>query len=149
MTEQPEPQRYTGHLIRRAQQLHAAAWLALVSSEITSVQYGALAVIARQPGGSQRELGDDLGLDRSTIADLARRLEHHGLVERGQDGADRRRNTLQITAMGAAELDRLRPRVEEVQRALVGTLTDDEHAELRRLLQRVLATAVGDQHPQG
>ncbi|MEP9382002.1 MarR family transcriptional regulator [Nocardioides sp. KR10-350] len=134
----PEPQRHLGYLIRRAQQRHVAVWQREASADISSVQYAALAVLDRLPGASQRELGDELDLDRSTIADLVARLERAGLVERLQDASDRRRKVLRLTARGAAEHVRLRPGVERVQAALVADLDPDERSVLRALLRRVV-----------
>ena len=71
---------YTGYLIRRAQQLHAALWLREVG--ITSVQFGVLNVLALHPDIDQRTVGEHLGLDRSTIADLVARLETRGYLRR-------------------------------------------------------------------
>ena len=48
----PAPEDYIRHLLRLAQQVHLAAWLRDVSTEITSVQFAALSVLARTPGGS-------------------------------------------------------------------------------------------------
>jgi dodecin len=42
-----------------------------------------LTVLARTPGESRTELGAQLDLDRSTIADIMARLERRGLIERG------------------------------------------------------------------
>ncbi|WP_269499682.1 MarR family winged helix-turn-helix transcriptional regulator [Castellaniella sp. S9] len=129
---------YTGSLIRRAQQRHAAEWLRLVSGTITSVQFAALAILARTPGASQRELGDALEMDRSTIADLAARLERHGLVVRTQDEADRRRYVLRLTPAGRATLRDLQPRVDAVEDAMTQALSATEVADLRRLLRSLL-----------
>jgi len=129
---------HTGSLIRRAQQRHAAEWARLVSNTITSVQFAALAILADTPGASQRELGDALEVDRSTIADLAARLERNGLVAREQDASDRRRNVLKLTPTGMRELKRLRPRVDAVEQAMTGALSAAEVAELRRLLRGLL-----------
>ncbi len=133
-----EPLRHTGHLLRRAQQLHAAVWLRCVDTETTSVQFAALAVLDRRPRASQRELGCDLDLDRSTIADLVGRMVRRGLIERERDTRDRRRNVLLLTALGSDELARLRPRVEAIEPLLTGGLSPDERDELHRLLVRVL-----------
>ncbi len=130
---------HTGSLIRRAQQRHAAEWMRLVSNTITSVQFAALAILAETPGASQRELGDVLEIDRSTIADLVARLERHGLVARDQDEADRRRKVLRLTPAGLHELKRLRPHVDAVEQAMTEALSKDEVAELRRLLRGLLA----------
>lgn len=129
---------HTGSLIRRAQQRHIAEWSRLVSASITSVQFAALAMLADAPGASQRELGDALEVDRSTIADLAARLERHGLVAREQDQTDRRRNVLKLTDLGHSELKRLQPQVDAVEHAMTASLSPDEITELRRLLRRLL-----------
>lgn len=129
---------YTGSLIRRAQQRHVAEWARRVSNTVTSVQFAALAILADMPGASQRQLGDALEVDRSTVADLATRLERNGLVAREQDAADRRRNVLKLTPAGLRELKRLRPRVDAVEQALTGALSPAEVAELRRLLRGLL-----------
>jgi len=129
---------HTGSLIRRAQQRHAAEWLRLVPTTITSVQFAALAFLAETPGASQRELGDALEIDRSTVADLAARLERHGLVVREQDQADRRRNVLRVTPEGLREMKRLRPHVDHVEDALTRSLSPSEVAQLRTLLLRLL-----------
>lgn len=138
MSDDPEPLPYTGHLIRRAQQRHAALWNAHVSTEVSSVQFAALAVLERQPEASQAELGAALDLDRSTIADLVRRLERRGLVERAPHAVDRRRYALRLTAPGRAGLERLRPLVAEANARLTSMLDAEELDSLRALLQRML-----------
>jgi DNA-binding MarR family transcriptional regulator len=131
---------YTGYLIRRAQQAHVAAWQQEVSSEVTSVQFGVLNVLAGTPGASQQELCLRLDLDRSTIADIVARLERRGLIERIRDAYDRRRNMLHLTSEGRSELEALLPRVARVDEVLTGDLDPDERAALRLLLGKVLAS---------
>jgi DNA-binding MarR family transcriptional regulator len=138
MTHEPEPLRHTGHLIRRAQQRHAALWQERVSAEVSSVQYAALAVLERMPGASQSELGAELDLDRSTIADIVSRLERRGVIERSPHESDRRRYSLRLTAAGLAEVDRLRPLVSEANATLTEGLSAGELATLRMLLKRIL-----------
>lgn len=139
-----EPLRHTGHLLRRAQQLHLAVWQREVCSETTSVQFAALTVLDRRPRASQRELGRALDLDRSTIADLVARMVRRGLIERERDEDDRRRNTLQLTTSGRAELARLRPRVNAIEPTLTAGLSPSEREELRHLLSRVLEHAAAE-----
>lgn len=128
----PEPQRHVGNLIRRAQQLHLATWARVASNEITSAQYSILAVLDRLGEASQRELCDEVDLDRSTIADLVRRMEKAGLISRQRAAGDARRNVVTLTALGAAERARLAPLVIEVQRELTANLDDDDAAALFR-----------------
>ena len=137
MTEIPEPFRYTGHLIRRAEQRHVAAWQSH-SPDASNVVFASLIVIERRPGCSQRELGDELDLDRSTIADLVRRLETGGLITRTASTVDRRRFELNVTTAGADELRRLRPIAVAIEDELIGTMSPEDLSTFRRLLQIVL-----------
>lgn len=138
MTREPEPLRYTGHLIRRAQQRHAALWQEQVSAEVSSVQYAALAVLERLPGASQSELGAELDLDRSTVADIVSRLDRRGVIERLPHDSDRRRYSLTLTKAGLAEVNRLRPLVVQANARLTNALNAGELSTLRTLLERIL-----------
>jgi DNA-binding MarR family transcriptional regulator len=131
--------RYTGSLVRRAQQRHMAVWLSEVSAEVTSVQYAVLVMLKQMPGINQRQLGDELDLDRSTIADLVARMVRNGLIERTDDPADKRSYVLFLTTAGRKQLATLRPRVEGVERILTAALTPQESSELRRLLSVLLS----------
>ncbi|MGJ0203404.1 MarR family transcriptional regulator [Leucobacter sp. gxy201] len=136
------PLYHTGHLLRRAQQLHQALWNREVSSEVSSVQFAALLVIRQRPGLSQAELCDELDLDRSTIADLVDRMVRRGLLARAQSTEDRRRKVLTITERGASTLDEINPGVERVDALLTETLAASERDELRSMLRRMLAHGV-------
>lgn len=136
--ESREPQRHTGFLLRRAQQRHVAVWQSIIVGDTTNVQYGVLAVLARRPGLAQKVICEELDLDRSTIADVCSRMEKNGLLTRIQDPDDRRRNVLDLTNAGRAELQRLRPLVDEVQHELTSGLTAAEHDQLRTLLAKLV-----------
>jgi len=138
MTVEPESQRYTGYLIRRAQQRHVAAWARLVSPETTSVQYSVLVALERHGERSQQQLCEAVDLDRSTIADLVARMERRGLLTRRRAAEDRRRNVTVLTPAGRAELDRLRPGVEAVERELTESMAPAQRAALRAGLRRLL-----------
>lgn len=139
MTEETrEPQKHTGFLLRLAQQHHVATWQRIVSGDTTNVQYGVLSVLDRRPGVAQKEICDELELDRSTIADVCIRMEKSGLITRVQATEDRRRNVLSLTPAGRAELSRLRPLVDTVQDELTTGLSADEHQTLRSLLHKLL-----------
>lgn len=136
--ESREPQRHTGFLLRRTQQKHLSVWQSLIPGETTSLQYGVLAVLERRPGIAQKEIAQELDIDKSTTADVCTRLEKFGLVTRHQDSGDRRHKVLDLTDGGRAELARLRPLIDKVQDELTAALTDTEHMELRRLLAKIL-----------
>lgn len=148
--EDADPYRHTGYLIRRAQQLHIATWMRLVSTETTSVQYAILAVLSRLGRASQRVLCDEVDLDRSTIADLVARMERRGLLTRVRDPEDRRRNTVTLTARGRDEYERLRPLVEASDAELTAPLSAGELTALRAALRGLLdAPSAGIQEQTG
>jgi len=133
-----EPYRHTGYLLRRAQQLHVATWARIVSTDISSVQYSVLVVLDRAGELSQRQLCDEVDLDRSTMADLVARMERHGLIARRRDPAEARRNTVGLTDHGLAERMRLQPLVDQVEEALTGALPGPARDNLRGTLRMML-----------
>lgn len=137
--DNPDPlSKFTGSLVRRAQQRHLAVWQSEVSAEITSVQYAALEILQGTPGVNQRQLGDELDVDRSTIADLVARMVRNEMIERSDDPDDKRSYVLFLTLAGKNQLSKLRLRVEQVERILTAKLTPVEVLELRRLLLALL-----------
>lgn len=129
---------YTGHLLRRAQQLHAAVWNREVSTRVSSVQFAALAALERRPGISQADLGIELDLDRSTIADLVDRMSRNGLVAREQSIEDRRRKVLTLTEHGDVTVASLRPLVDRVEALLTESLGAPRSRELKDSLLAML-----------
>jgi DNA-binding MarR family transcriptional regulator len=84
-------------------------------------------------------LSQRLAIDRSTIADVANRLEERGLIRRKRDVKDARRNLLSLTPAGRALHDRTAPEVEEVGRRLVEPLSESDRKTLTRLLSTIIA----------
>jgi DNA-binding MarR family transcriptional regulator len=64
---------HPGHLARRLQQAHYLLWNTMVSEEITSPQFAVLNTLVAEPGLDQRTVGERVGLDRSTIAEVISR----------------------------------------------------------------------------
>lgn len=128
----------SGYLFRRAQQAHVAAWQRVVSTEISSVQFGVLNVLSSTPGSSQRELCDELDIDRTTIGDVVARLESRGLVQRVRDERDLRKYILRLTERGAEEHTALLLRTGQLEEALTGRLTEMQRDQLHSLLWTIL-----------
>lgn len=137
----PAPEVYVGHLLRRAQQVHSAGWNRFVSKELSSVQFAALSVLARSPGASQAVLGKSLDLDRSTIADVVRRMEANGLLTRVRSTDDSRRYVLHLTDHGSSVLTELSPRVQGLSSSLTSGLSEHDTAALHRILVAFLRSA--------
>lgn len=133
--------RHTGFLVRRTQQAHLAVWAQEVGPRLTNVQFGVLNVLHRRGEASQRELCDDLDLDRSTVAGLVARLETRGFVARARASADRRRNVVRLTDEGLDLLRDVARSAARVDEVLTSALTPQERVTLQALLTKVLDAA--------
>ena len=126
-----------GHLIRRAQQVHAGYFAAELGGELTGPQYGVLATLALYPNIDQRQLSELVSLDKNTAADVAARLERRGWLERIRDPGDARRRLLQLTSPARVALHHITPRVARVQQHLLGPLQQPERDIFIHHLARV------------
>ena len=72
-----------GFLIRRLHQIHVALFLEECGAfDVTPVQYSIMSAVQANPGLDQASLGEEVGVDRATLANVAGRLESRGLVQR-------------------------------------------------------------------
>jgi len=128
-----------GFLIRRLHQIH----LAMFAEEcaplgITPVQFSILSIAAAQPGLEQARLGYEAGVDRTTLANVAARLEARALLTRTQGKTDRRLKHVALTPAGFDLLERM---AGPAQRAHARTIEALPAAEREAFLQ-ALATLV-------
>jgi DNA-binding MarR family transcriptional regulator len=131
-----------GHLARRFQQIAVAVFLAEVEkhgSDLTPVQYAALAAVSANPAIDQVTLAGLIAYDRTTITGVVDRLVQKGLVARQESSRDRRARELKITEAGRRAVRGITPAVEAAQQILLRGLTDKEAKELVRLLQKAIA----------
>ena len=100
--------RRPGYLVRRLHQIHSAIFAEECARyDITPVQYGLLTTLSRMPDADQISLAQDVGLDRTNVADVLVRLAKRGLVRRTRAGEDRRMMLSRLTPEGehlAAEM---------------------------------------------
>ncbi|MFJ2114671.1 MULTISPECIES: MarR family winged helix-turn-helix transcriptional regulator [unclassified Streptomyces] len=138
---------HPGHLARRLQQAHHLLWNAMVSEEITSPQFAVLNALVAEPGLDQRTVGERVGLDRSTIAEVISRLDRRGLLGKTRDPQDGRRFLLRLTEDGARTHRRLTVRTARMNQVFLGPLSDEEQTVLFDLLRRVSDAAEGLRDP--
>lgn len=89
--------------IQRVQQALDAAYdseLHNARVDVTPQQLIVLEAIWQHDGPSQTVLVKDTNIDRSTMADIVRRLQKKGLVTRRRARQDARRNVLALTDIG-------------------------------------------------
>ncbi|KJK18150.1 MarR family transcriptional regulator [Burkholderiaceae bacterium 16] len=128
-----------GFLVRRLHQIHVAMFFEeCKSASITPVQYAILTVLSVLPGLDQTSLGQEVGFDRTTTADVVRRLEERGLVERKDNPADRRTRHVHLTKEGQEVVASLRADMERAQERMLAPLRPAQ----RKVFMDLLATLV-------
>ncbi len=128
-----------GYLIRRLHQIHMGLFTEECGNEdVTPVQSAILTVLQSGEEMDQLTLSTSVGIDRTSGADVIRRLERRGLLTRQSSKFDRRAKLVKITEEGKAFIKRVRPRMARAQDRLVAPLTDDEREEFFRLVNKMV-----------
>ncbi len=131
--------RHTAFLLGKAGQMSREAFdRAIAPMGLKSRHYGALSVLNAEGSHAQRELGEKLWIDRSTMVALVDDLEGMGFVERRRDREDRRRYELILTEAGTEALSEADSLVEGVQKAVLAPLDEGQRRELHGLLTSLL-----------
>ena len=121
-----------GYVVRRLYQAYTAAWGHHVDSTLTGPQFAVLTAVCTYPGVDQGSLAASVALDRSTMADVCRRLEDRGLIRRETAPGDGRRKLLHLTEVGASLQQSVAERVDRLNLYL---MSDD--AEPPALIDRL------------
>ena len=92
---------------------------------------------------TQRELAEAIGIRGPTLTHHLDKLAETGLITRERDPSNRRVHRVELTEEGMATFHRLRKVAQSFDSRLRAGLSDEELAELRRLLQRLAENAGG------
>ncbi|MEV5430467.1 MarR family transcriptional regulator [Streptomyces sp. NPDC052701] len=138
---------HPGHLARRLQQAHHLLWNTMVSEEITSPQFAVLNALVAEPGLDQRTVGERVGLDRSTTAEVIGRLGRRGLLDKVRDPQDGRRFLLRPTGEGVRVHRRLAVRTARMNQVFLAPLSAEEQTLFLDLVRRVADAAEGLRRP--
>jgi len=135
-----------GFLIRRLHQIHLALFAEECASfGVTPVQFSIMTVAKAQPGLEQVALAQEVGLDRTTLANVLARLESRSLVVRIASPTDRRVKHVSLTRRGNALLVRMTGAAERAHDRTIAALTPVEREAFLAALLRVLVSA-GNEH---
>ncbi|MDB5592093.1 MarR family transcriptional regulator [Enterovirga sp.] len=128
-----------GYLIRRLHQIQYALFLEECAGyEITPVQYGLLTALATNPDIDQNTLGRELGIDRTNVADVLKRLEGRGLIERRRSTQDRRMMLARLTPAGEEMTRAMYGPMQRAQLRFLDPLPPDERSKLIAMLMRLV-----------
>jgi DNA-binding MarR family transcriptional regulator len=116
-----------GFLIRRLHQIHTSLFIEETKAfDLTPVQYSLMTALAEHGVIDQMTLALEIGLERTSVAEVIPRLEAKGLLRRSPSAQDGRAKLVRLTAKGR----RLVARMESaVQRAHDRTLAHLPKAE--------------------
>jgi len=130
------------HLIRRCQQYFGDLYaLEAGARELTPQQFTVLAALEHNEGVSQTALVGMTGIDRSTLAEMARRMVEKGLPSRERTEQDQRANAVAISPGGRKALRSARLAAERAERALLEALPASERPKFVKALAQIAAAA--------
>ena len=104
-----------------------------------------LALIAANPGSSQAALARRAGINKSALVGIVDQLESRGLAGRDRSSADRRRNSLSVTAEGEQVMNQLFAAVGPEEQPIRDALGAPDMAKLLALLDRAIAALDGEE----
>ena len=113
----------------------------LQEADLTPLEYAVLAYVTKnggEPGIDQTGLARRLGIDRNNTSLLVERLVSKGLLDRRENGEDRRARLLRLTHRGEKLFDRLSPDAIAGQQRILAPLKPAERELLLDLLVRVI-----------
>ena len=130
------------HLIRRCQQFYGDLYAREAGSrELTKQQFTLLCALEHNDGASQTTLVDITGIDRSTLAEMVRRMLERGLLSRERTEEDQRANAVAISPSGRKALRSARNAADRAERALLEPLPLPERQKFLKALSAIAQAA--------
>ncbi|WP_280166693.1 MarR family winged helix-turn-helix transcriptional regulator [Priestia aryabhattai] len=127
-----------GFLLGKAlQQMEQKFAEGLAPFNINSRQYGVLLFIEENPYSSQKDISDNLQIDRTTMVSHIDHLETLKFVERTKNPNDRRSYSLLITEKGKEVLNSRWEFLTDVESEVLTPLNQQERQLLKNFLIRI------------
>lgn len=130
-----------GFLIRRLHQLHCSLFLEETREfNITPVQYSLMTALDQRGELDQNSLALEIGLERTSVAEVVPRLQERGLLERRQSPDDGRVRLVRLTRKGRSLLVKMEPAVQRAHDRTIDQVPKTERdAFLLQLIRLVEA----------
>ena len=130
------------HLLHRAGQCADELFASnMGQSSLTPRQFEVLRAVSHSDEPSQTHLVEMTGVDRSTLADIVRRLVERGLLARQRTRRDARTYAVTITEEGRQVLAASEPIAYKTNERLLAGLTNGEREALVSALTRIISAA--------
>jgi len=105
---------------------------------LTPRQFAILFTVGQNEGLSQTNLVERTGIDRSTLADIIRRLLKKGLLQRRRTKEDARAYVVRLTASGQSAIKKAEPAARKTDERLLSVLSATERNNFLKALQRIV-----------
>ena len=129
------------HLLHRAGQCAGDIFHAEMGDrDLTPRQLAVLLAVAGHEGASQTDLVELTGVDRSTLADLVRRLQRKGLLQRRRTKADARTYAVKLTDEGRRMLRAAEPLGKRVDERVLDALPNKQREQFIDALVSIVGT---------
>lgn len=127
------------HLLHRAGQCAAEIFqMELGSGDITPRQFAVLVTVSQNEGLSQTHLVERTGIDRSTLADVVRRMLKKGLLQRRRTREDARAYAVKLTDEGWRVLKSVDPLARKVDDKILSSLPSAQREKLLQDLNNIV-----------
>jgi MarR family transcriptional regulator, temperature-dependent positive regulator of motility len=129
------------HLLHRAQQAVEHLFETdMKTNGLTARQLAVLITVSQNEGLSQTDIVERTGIDRSTLADIVRRLKGKGLLQRRRTKEDARAYAVRLTEEGQQVLRSAEPRARRVDEQILDALPAKRRAEFMGALASIVST---------
>jgi len=116
------------HLLHRASQRASDVFQGEIEGDLTPRQFAILLTVAHNEGLSQTHLVEQTGIDRSTLADVIRRMLKKGLLQRRRTREDARAYAIRLTDEGRRVLKATEPHARRADEKILSALSSAERA---------------------
>lgn len=136
------------HLLHRAGQCADEMFAVSVGElGLTPRQFAVMTAIANSEEPSQTTLVELTGIDRSTMADIVRRLTARGLVQRRRTRRDARRYAVRLTDKGENALRLAEPAARTTEERILSVLAPTQRDVFLKSLSRIVLSVDGEATP--
>lgn len=134
------------HLLHRAGQCAGDLFTEeVIEGGLTPRQYAVLVAVSLDEGLSQTDVVERTGIDRSTLADIVRRMLKKGLVSRRRTRNDARVYSVKLTDAGRDALRAAQPAANHADERLLAALEPAKRDEFMESLNTIVR-AIGPQN---
>ena len=127
-----------GHLMRRANQRHAAIFFeGLNDKQLTPMQFAVLVKIGDEEEVSQNRLGRLAAMDPATVQGVVRRLKERALIDARPDPDDGRRSLWRLSETGEALVAATVSIAEQITEKTLEPLSKSERSTFLALLRKL------------